>query len=206
MPDRSLIRTALSPRWLLAGLGVVFVGIGVLGAFVPGLPTTIFLIIASACFARSCPVLTDKLIRRNRLFAPVLPFLDSSVPMPPRARVAALSMMWAAVAISCLMLALTTPAAAWAVPVIIASALVGTVWINRRSRPIPAMVLADSSPLDPTAGAPAGEPAADPTENRLVEPRPARRPARHSAGDANRPAHRHAVSVGGPRPDEFPSN
>jgi len=44
----------LARRWLLAGAGVVAVGLGGLGVFVPGLPTTIFLIIASYCFARSC--------------------------------------------------------------------------------------------------------------------------------------------------------
>ena len=50
-------------RGLLAAAGVLAVALGGIGAFVPGLPTTIFLIVASYCFARSCPWLEARLLR-----------------------------------------------------------------------------------------------------------------------------------------------
>lgn len=40
-------------RWLLIGIGFISVGIGLIGTVVPGLPTTIFMIIAAACFGRA---------------------------------------------------------------------------------------------------------------------------------------------------------
>ncbi len=40
-------------RWTLLFAGTVFVGIGVLGIFLPLLPTTVFFLIAAWCYARS---------------------------------------------------------------------------------------------------------------------------------------------------------
>lgn len=86
-------------RWLLASLGVVAVGLGAVGVFVPGLPTTIFLIIASYCFARSCPWLEERLLRVP-LFAPYMQFIDGGQPMSFRARIISITAMWASVLLS----------------------------------------------------------------------------------------------------------
>lgn len=73
-------------RWILASLGVVSVALGALGTIIPGLPTTVFLIIACWCFARSCPWLEERFIRVP-IFRPFLKYLEPGVKMPTAARV-----------------------------------------------------------------------------------------------------------------------
>ncbi|MFI4892363.1 MAG: DUF454 family protein [Phycisphaerales bacterium JB058] len=87
-------------RWAVALLGVLAVAVGAVGVVVPGLPTTIFLIIASWCFAKSCPWLETRLIR-NRFFRPFLVFMEPGARMPLRAKVISNAMMWIAISGSC---------------------------------------------------------------------------------------------------------
>jgi hypothetical protein len=125
-----------SPRRLaLAGLGIVCVGLAGLGVVVPGLPTTIFLIMASYLFTRSCPWLEEKLIRRGP-FQPYLRYLDGDEPMPRRARVAATMMMWSAVIVSLGVLAAREALTPWLAVTILAAACCGTIAIAsyRRAR------------------------------------------------------------------------
>lgn len=137
--------SARSPvrRWTLASVGVVSVGFGALGAVVPGLPTTIFLIIASWCFAKSCPWLEERLLR-NRLFAPYMVYVDGRAPMPRRARITALVLMWGAIATSLLWLRAADRLPLWVALAIAGAGVVGTVAIvtdvvhrRRRREPLP---------------------------------------------------------------------
>ncbi len=54
-PTERAVHRSLPLRSLYVAAGLVLVGIGALGVVVPGLPTTVFLILASWCFSRSSP-------------------------------------------------------------------------------------------------------------------------------------------------------
>ncbi|CAE7863446.1 ybaN [Symbiodinium necroappetens] len=126
-------RTPNVRRWTLVGLGVSCVALGAIGAVVPGLPTTVFLIAASWCFTRSCPWLEDRLVR-NRFFRPYLRFLDSGEPMPRRVMWTSLSLMWIAIAVSTVLLVVSDASIAVVVCVPL-SGVVGTGFIIRLARP-----------------------------------------------------------------------
>ncbi len=76
--------------WIL--LGSLFVAIGTIGIFVPGLPTTVFLILAAACYVRSSERLYNWLIRNKRFGKYIKDFREGKG-MPQRAKIIALSMM-----------------------------------------------------------------------------------------------------------------
>lgn len=62
-------RRALRPVLIVAGCSSVLVG--AIGILLPGLPTTPFLLLAAALFARSSPALYEVLIR-SRVFGPYI--------------------------------------------------------------------------------------------------------------------------------------
>lgn len=75
---------------VLAGHG--FVGLGTLGAFVPVMPTTIFFILAAACYARGNPDLHRRLLAHPR-FGPALRDWEERRAMSPRAKALAVTMI-----------------------------------------------------------------------------------------------------------------
>jgi len=117
-------------RLVLAAAGVVCVALGAIGVVVPGLPTTVFLLAATFLFTRSCPWLEERLIR-NRLFAPFLGYLDGSTPMPMKAKLATMCVMWASVAVSVLLLGRGLEAQNWVIFMPPVGAVIGTWFIVR---------------------------------------------------------------------------
>lgn len=120
-------------RWLLVTAGVVLVGIGAVGVFLPGLPTTIFLLGASWCFARSCPWLEERLIRIP-LFRPFLVYLDHGARMPRKVVVWTLIIMWTAIAISSITVTLGEISRPWLVATIVGAGFVGSFFVLRLGR------------------------------------------------------------------------
>jgi uncharacterized membrane protein YbaN (DUF454 family) len=106
-------------RWAWAGVGFVSVGVGWLGVFVPGLPTTVFLLIASYCFARSCPWLEERLLRVP-VFAPYMKALDSGRGLSRPAAIRAVASLWMSLGVS-----LTALWVVGALPFWLAATLVG---------------------------------------------------------------------------------
>ncbi|MFB9914209.1 YbaN family protein [Rhizobium paknamense] len=59
-------------RLILMALGWFFVGVGIVGIFVPLLPTTPFMILAAALFARSSPRFEQWLLDHPRFGQPLI--------------------------------------------------------------------------------------------------------------------------------------
>lgn len=112
-------------RPLYAAFGLLSVALAIVGVFVPGLPTTVFVIAASYLFSRSSPTLSAWL-ERNRWLGPPLRRFRETRGMPARSKAFALASMWTGVGASLYALA-DVGVAAQAVAVTLA--LVGTATI-----------------------------------------------------------------------------
>lgn len=78
-------RHPIPVRLIFAGLGLLFMALGVLGIFLPVLPTTPFLLLAAACFARSSRRIHRWLLEQPT-FGPILNEWHTHRSMPYRAR------------------------------------------------------------------------------------------------------------------------
>jgi len=87
------VRASGTRRWALLICGTLSLGLGLLGIFVPLLPTTCFLLLAAWCYARSSQRLYDRLLNA-RVIGPYLRRYRDSRVIPPRVKIAALVMMW----------------------------------------------------------------------------------------------------------------
>jgi uncharacterized membrane protein YbaN (DUF454 family) len=74
-------------------LGIIMFTVGLIGVVVPGLPTTIFMIIAAACFIRSSEKFY-KLVINNKLFGKSVQDYRSGKGMLLKTKLMAWGMMW----------------------------------------------------------------------------------------------------------------
>jgi uncharacterized membrane protein YbaN (DUF454 family) len=90
-------RGAARVLWL--AVGMVAVALGGIGIVVPGLPTTVFFIVAAWCFGRSSPRFEQWVLDLPGVGGMVRDHRDG-LGMPRRAKAIALTMMWAAIVLS----------------------------------------------------------------------------------------------------------
>ena len=74
-------------------IGLIAVVLGVVGIFVPLLPTTPFLLLASACFARGSERLHRWLLT-NKLFGSYLRDFEQGKGIPLRGKIMAVGLLW----------------------------------------------------------------------------------------------------------------
>lgn len=121
--DQRVARSRLA-RGMWFGAGSLAVALGGIGVIVPGLPTTGFMIMAAACFARCSPRFEQWVLDLPGVGQAVADY-RAGIGMPRRAKVVAIAMMAVAIGIS-VGLVLDNP---WVRGAIVAAGLIGTWYI-----------------------------------------------------------------------------
>ena len=80
-------------RLLILAVGWLSVALGVVGIFLPLLPTTPFLLLSAACFLRTSPRFYHWLVNHPRLGKYVIYYLDGKG-LPLKAKIFTLLLMW----------------------------------------------------------------------------------------------------------------
>jgi uncharacterized membrane protein YbaN (DUF454 family) len=114
-------------RWLWFAGGWVAVAIGSIGIVVPGLPTTVFFIVAAACFSRSSPRFEQWVLSRPGV-GPMVRDYRAGLGMPRAAKVAAI----ASIVIVCGISAFIARGQPWLSALIAAAGIAGVAWIAWR--------------------------------------------------------------------------
>jgi len=80
-------------RWILIAAGTIFVGLGILGIFLPILPTTPFLLLAAACYARSSKKCYNWLMN-NKWFGVYIKNYREGKGVPLKVKAFTISLLW----------------------------------------------------------------------------------------------------------------
>lgn len=100
-PHAHDIRPHASPfvRGLLIALGILALAAGLVGVFVPVLPTTPFLLVAATCFARASPTLY-RWLADSKAFGPAIREWRQHRSIPWRTKLLAIVLMSASIVVS----------------------------------------------------------------------------------------------------------
>lgn len=113
-------------RYALLTVGWLSVALGVVGIFVPVLPTTPFLLLAAACFVRSSRRFYLWLVEHPRLGPWIRDYLEGNG-IPLKGKVYAIGLMWLSIGLSCYLVPLF-----WARAFMLTSAVLVTLYILRQ--------------------------------------------------------------------------
>ena len=117
-------------RYALLTIGWLCVALGVLGIFLPVLPTTPFLLLAAACFMRSSQRFYTWLVSHPRLGPWISDYLEGQG-IPLKGKVYAIGLMWISIAFSCYLVPLP-----WARAFMLTSAVLVSLYIlKQKTRP-----------------------------------------------------------------------
>lgn len=86
-------------RYLYLISGILLVAIGVIGIFLPVLPTTIFLILASACFVKSSPR-ANEWLKNHKIFGMYIKNYQDKTGLTVKAKVINISLLWIMILLS----------------------------------------------------------------------------------------------------------
>ncbi|HPO95731.1 MAG TPA: YbaN family protein [Elusimicrobiales bacterium] len=86
-------------KYFLVFLGSLFVVIGVIGIFLPLLPTTPFLLIASNCYLKSSQKHYDRLINSRYLGKYIKDYVEKKE-IPIKVKISSISILWITIIIS----------------------------------------------------------------------------------------------------------
>lgn len=120
-------------RAVFLGAGLVALGLGIAGIFLPVLPTTPFILLAAACFARSHRRFHEWLLA-HRLFGPMIDEWQRYHSIPYRAKIIAIATMAATLGTSVVLFVKPL----WLKGLLVALGVVLAVWLYRipsRDRP-----------------------------------------------------------------------
>ncbi|RVU39378.1 DUF454 domain-containing protein [Hwanghaeella grinnelliae] len=98
----------LRSRIVLNALGYFFFGLGIVGMFLPVMPTTVFWILSAVCFAKSNPALYRRIVAHKRFGRGVRNLVEMGV-ISRRSKIAAVTGMTVAAAI----VLFTVPSGIW---------------------------------------------------------------------------------------------
>lgn len=96
-------------RLLLMSVGTLCVVLGFAGIFLPLLPTTPFLLLAAACYAKSSQKFYDWLVN-HRWLGPYIRAFRSMEGVPVRIKIKAIAAVWLMMGVSVMVIGAQTPA------------------------------------------------------------------------------------------------
>ena len=92
-------------RGILIASGTLFVVLGIIGIFLPILPTTPFLLLAAVCYARSSDSFYNGLMN-NRFFGNYIRNYMEGRGIPIKVKIASITFLWALISFSLVLVAM----------------------------------------------------------------------------------------------------